>query len=186
MLTIIVPDKEWFDEDTEQFVSIKGAVLQMEHSLIALSKWESKWKKSFLDKLDSLTPEEMIDYFRCMSINSKADPSVYAAIWNDFELRNKVMDYINDSMSAVKFKEDKEGPHSSIKDSLTSDIIYYWMVANQIPFDCEKWHVNRLISLVRICGIKNNAGNKTMSKADLMRRNKDLNSARRSKMHSRG
>lgn len=186
MLTITVPDKEWFNDDTSEFVYTKGATIQMEHSLISLAKWESKWKKAFLDKIGTLTPEEMIDYFRCMTIGSKIDETIFVAIWNDISLRNKVMDYINDSMSAVKFRDDTDGPHSSIKDSLTSDLIYYWMVANNIPFECEKWHVNRLIALIRICGIKNNSGNKTMSKADLMRRNKALNAARRSKMHSRG
>ncbi len=185
MLTITIPDKEYFNELTEEFVYIKGATIQMEHSLISLAKWESKWKKAFLDRIEKLTPEEMIDYFRCMAISSKVDETIFVTIWNDISLRDKVMGYINDSMSAVKFKDDTDGPHSSIKDSLTSDLIYYWMVANNIPFECEKWHVNRLITLVRICGIKNGGG-KRMSNADIIRRNRALNAARRSKLHSKG
>ncbi len=185
MLTITIPDKEWFNSDTEEFVYTKSSTIQMEHSLISLARWESKWKKAFLDRIQELTPEEIIDYFRCMTINSKVDPTVFLAIWDDISLRNRVLEYINDPMSAVKFKEDPHKPHSSIKDSLTSDLIYFWMIANNIPFECEKWHVNRLLTLIRICGIKN-GGDKQMSKMDLMRRNKALNAARRKSLHSRG
>lgn len=185
MLTITVPDKEWFNNETEEFLYVKGATITMEHSLLSLAKWESKWQKAFLDRIEELTPEEMIDYFRCMTINSKVDSSIYAAIWNDLKLRSMVMEYINNPMSAVKFKEDKGRPNSSIKDSITSDIVYYWMVANNIPFECEKWHVNRLITLIRICGMKNNP-EKTMSNQELFRRNKALNAARRKKLRSKG
>lgn len=186
MLTITVPETEWFDEDKSEFIVSHETTLVMEHSLIALSKWESKWKKSFLDHQKELTPDEFADYFRCMTITQKAQPLVYRALWVNIKLRNQIIAYINDPMSAVKFKEDKEGPHSSIRDSVTSDLIYYWMIASNIPSEYEKWHINRLLTLIRICGIKGAGDQKTMSKADLMRRNRALNAARRKKLNSRG
>lgn len=184
MLKITIPEREWYDEDKNEFFHTKEAKLQMEHSLISVSKWESKWKKSFLDSKASLTADAMIDYFRCMVVSPpNIDPIIFQGITQD--LYDEIVRYINDPMTAVKFYEDKDGPKSSIKDTVTSDLIYYWMIANQIPPEYEKWHLNRLMTLIRICGMKQ-APNKTMSKAELARRNRALNASRRAQLHSKG
>lgn len=160
MLQISIPAQEYFDERTEEFISVKPHILQLEHSLISISKWEAKWHKPFLGK-DEKTEEETLDYIRCMTITQNVDPMVYRAI-PTAELE-KAKAYINDPMTATWFNDrDKRPPSRKV---ITSELIYYWMVANQIPFECEKWHFNRLMTLIRICGEKNQPPKK-MSKSD--------------------
>lgn len=181
MLTITIPATEEFDEAKGEFIYAKEQTLQLEHSLLSISKWESKWCKPFLSKHDK-TPEEVIDYIKCMTLNPSVDESVYRCL-SQSNL-NKINDYIGSPMSATYFSEDKNS--KSNREIITSELIYYWMIALQIPFDpCQKWHLNRLLTLIRVCNIKN-APPKKMSKRDIMSRNASLNAARRKQLNTKG
>ena len=181
MLTITVPiSPEGWDEAKQEFVEPKTVTLQLEHSLVSLSKWESKWKKPFYSKKD-ISEEETIDYIKCMTLTKNVDPDVYTHLSR--ENIREIKEYIGDPMTATTFGiEEKSG---SNKEIVTSELIYYWMIASNIPFECQKWHLNRLITLIRVCGIKNNPPKKR-SKRDLMSRNAALNASRRKQMNSKG
>lgn len=180
MLTIKIPKgRELFDEVNNEFITSKAQTLQLEHSLVSLSKWESEWCKPFLTK-DVKTFEESIDYIRCMTITQNVDPIVYRFITN--EEMDQVNRYIKAPMTATTFSNNKE---SINRDVITSEIIYYWMIALNIPFECQKWHLNRLLALINVCNIKNTPPKK-MNKRDVMRRNRALNEARRKKLGTRG
>ena len=181
MLLITVPAKEGFDESKNEFVTIsKEQTLKLEHSLVSLSKWESKWCKAFLTKEDK-TIEETIDYIKCMTITPDVDPNVYRSLTR--EHMEEINKYIGAPMTASHISEEKNGKAS--KEIVTSELIYYWMIALNIPFECQKWHLNRLLTLIRICNIKNQPSKKK-SKRDIMSRNAALNAARRKKLNSRG
>lgn len=178
-LKIAITPEGW-DEKTQQFVDPEYVTLKLEHSLVSLSKWESKWCKPFLSK-ESKSPEETIDYIRCMTIDDDVDPVIYALITN--EHINQVNDYIAAPMTATTFYEDKTSSKS--KETITSELVYYWMVALTIPFECQYWHLNRLLTLVRVCNIKNSPPKKR-SKSEIMSRNAALNAQRRAQMNSKG
>lgn len=178
MLEILVPGKEYFDEDKNEFIYSKPTKLSLEHSLISLSKWESKWKKPFLSS--DKTAEETIDYIRCMTLTQNVQPEVYLSLSGDNI--QAVTDYIEDPMTATKIKRVGKGPKG---ETITAELIYYWMVTLNIPFECQKWHLNRLITLVEICSIKNQP-QKKMSKGEILRQNRELNAARRAKYKTRG
>lgn len=180
MLHITIPATEHFNEETNEFVTTKAQTLQLEHSLISLSKWESKWCKSFIDSKDK-TSEETLDYIRCMTLTPNVKPEVYRSL--SHQNISDINAYIDAPMTATVFND--MGEKSGTKDVITSELIYYWMIANNIPFECEKWHLNRLITLIRVCNIKNTPPKK-MNKRDIMSRNAALNAARRQKMNSRG
>lgn len=180
MLQIVIPATEMWDEVNECFVVEKEQTLCLEHSLVSLSKWEAKWHKPFLSK-ENKTVEETIDYIRCMTLTQNVKPEVYTRLTN--ENVKAVNDYIENPMSATTINEDKNGPKN--REIITSELIYYWMVALQIPFECQKWHLNRLLTLIRVCNIKNKPPKK-MSKKQLMSRNAALNAARRQQMHTSG
>lgn len=182
MLTIKVPiSPEGWDEEKQEFVDPKNQTLQLEHSLVSLSKWESKWKKSFYSKKDK-TLEETLDYIKCMTLNKNIDPDVYNHLTR--ENINEVMNYIADPMTATTFGGNDRG--SSNREIITSELIYYWMIASNIPFDpCQKWHLNRLITLIRVCSIKNTPPKKR-SRRDIMSRNAALNASRRQQMNTKG
>lgn len=180
MLQITIPSGEFFDERTESFVTVKEQTLQLEHSLVSLSKWESKWNKSFLS-IKEKSFEESIDYIRCMTITQNVDPLVYQNITPS--ILSKISDYIDLPMTATTFKDDNNRGHSG--EIITSEIIYYWMISNGIPFECQKWHLNRLLTLIRVCAIKNQPAKK-MGKNELANRNRALNAARRSRLHTKG
>lgn len=181
MLTIEVPiSPEGWDEVKEEFVEAKTQTLQLEHSLVSLSKWESKWNKSFLSNKEK-TYEETKDYIRCMTITQNVDPEVYNCLRNsDID---KVNQYIQAPMTATTFMEDKSGKGN--REVITSELIYYWMIALNIPFECQKWHLNRLLTLIRVCNIKNTPPKKR-SKRDIMNQNAALNAARRKRLNSKG
>lgn len=182
MLELTIPSAEYYIGATNEFVYTQETTLRLEHSLISLSKWESKWKKPFLDQRTAKTLEESIDYIRCMTMNPNVDPKVYLVI-ND-EMMNQVTEYINDSMTATWFSDDKKkGPPS--REKITSELIYYWMVAYQIPSQYEKWHLNRLLTLIRICEVKNQPAKKRSAK-EMAAERRMLNEQRRAKSHSRG
>lgn len=181
MLRLTIPAREFYIEETNEFITTKEQTLQLEHSLVSLSKWESKWCKSFISSREEKTREETIDYIKCMTITQNVDPSVYTYLTQDNI--NKVLEYINAPMTATFFSDDKTGKTN--REPITSELIYYWMVSLQIPFKCEKWHLNRLITLIRVCNLKNQPPKK-MSKRDIMSRNARLNAARRQKHNTKG
>ena len=180
MLRITIPAIELWDENKEEFINTKEQTLQLEHSLVSLSKWESKWNKPFLSK-DTKTEEEELDYIKCMTITQNVDPNVYKFI--PLNVREEIKEYINAPMSATWFSEDKNTKSSS--EQITSELIYYWMIAQNIPFECEKWHLNRLITLIKICNIKSQPPKK-MGKKAIMSRNAALNAARRKQLNTKG
>lgn len=182
MLKITIPKHELYDEATNTFSTLESdVVLRLEHSLLSLSKWESKWCVPFLKT--ELTREQTIDYIRCMTITQNVDPTVYDFITNDNVL--KVTEYIKAPMTATWFSETNGNGKGGNGRTITAELIYYWMIALQIPFECEKWHLNKLLTLIRVCNIENQPPKK-MSKKDVAKNNNKLNAARRAKMHSRG
>lgn len=182
MLQIEIPTREYYDEVQNVFITVKGQTLQLEHSLVSISKWESKWNKPFLSK-DKKTVEEFLDYVRCMTLTQNVNPEVYKNI--DQRIANKITEYIEAPMSATWFNEVKGAPQRPSREVVTSELIYYWMVALQIPFECQKWHFNRLMNLIRICNIKNSP-KKKMSRNEIYSRNAALNAARRKMTGSSG
>lgn len=181
MLELTIESGEVFDENSNEFISVPGKTIRLEHSLVSISKWESKWKKPFLTK-DNKTDEETLDYIRAMTITQNVDPIIYRFLTN--EHMRMVSEYVEDSMTATWFVENNQ-PSPPNKETITSELIYYWMIANQIPMECQKWHINRLLTLIRVCSIKNQPSKK-MDAASLARNNAALNAARRKAMHTRG
>lgn len=182
MLTITIPiSPEGWDEAKQEFVDAKYQTLQLEHSLVSLSKWESKWKKAFCSNKE-ITNEEMLDYVKCMTLTKNVDPEVYDHLTQ--ENVAAIRAYIDDPMTATTFSKDSTGQKN--REIITSELIYYWMIASNVPFDpCQKWHLNRLITLIRVCSIKNDPPKKR-SKRDIMSRNAALNASRRKQMNSKG
>lgn len=180
MLTIVIPEREYFDEENECFIHIKKTTLQLEHSLVSLSKWESKWKEPFLTK-DVKSIEKSLDYIRCMTITQNVDPLVYYGITP--EILDKINAYMEEEMTATTFNE--MGPKKQSRDVITAEIIYYWMLMNNIPLECQKWHLSRLMTLIRVFSIKN-APDKKMSKREVMSQQRALNEARKKKLGTKG
>lgn len=182
MLRITVPAREYYDEAKEEFVNVKEQTLVMEHSLISISKWEAKWKKPYLSK-DNKTVEEIYDYLRCMTVSPvSVDPIVYRSFTK--ENMDKVAEYINDPMTATTINDINRGRRG--REIVTSEIIYYWMIAQNIPTEYEKWHLNRLMTLIRVCAIKNDPNQKKMSRSAIAKQNRAINAARRKKYGTKG
>ena len=171
---------EGWDEEKEEFVESETFTLQLEHSLVSLSKWESKWNKAFLSKKD-ISIEETIDYIKCMTITQNVKPEVYEHI--NRENIEEVNDYISAPMTATTFSEEKQGKGG--RERITAELIYYWMISLNIPFECQKWHLNRLLTLIKVCNIKNSPP-KRKSKKAIMSRNAALNAARKKQMNTTG
>lgn len=181
MLSIHIKERELFDERTSEFITVKGGTLKLEHSLVSISKWESKWKIPFLSK-EKKTKDQIDDYIRCMSVNGDPNPNLISSISTTD--KNRIIDYIDEKQTATWFSDmdDKKNTKSEI---ITSELIYYWMIEYQIPHEYEKWHLSRLLTLIEICNRKNSTPKK-MSRAEIMARNKALNAERKAKLHSRG
>lgn len=181
MLNITIPAIDGWDDDKQEFVDIKPSqTLSLEHSLISLSKWESKWCKPFISTKDK-TKEEIIDYIKCMTLNQNVADDVYNRL--SFENIKQINEYINAPMTATRFFNDKNVKTS--REQITSEIIYYWMITLNIPFECQKWHLNRLLTLIRVCNIKNQPPKK-MSRREILSRNAALNAARRKQFNTKG
>ena len=178
MLCIKVKQMELFDDDKQEFIKIEEQELLLEHSLVSISKWESKWHKPFISS--DKTAEELFDYIRCMNINTVNNELVYKYLSDDDI--NKINEYISDPMTATTFFEQNS---NGKKEIITSELIYFWMVTFKIPIECEKWHLNRLLTLIRICSIKNTPPKK-MSKNEIMSRNAQLNAMRKQQLHTSG
>lgn len=171
---------EQYDDAKQEFIPAKTQILQLEHSLISISKWESKWCKSFLHTNDK-TFEETLDYIKFMTLTQNVKPEVYDRISN--ENVKEIQEYINAPMTATTFSNTKGGKGG--REIVTAELIYYWMIALNIPFECQKWHLNRLLALIRVCEIKN-APPKKMSRKEILSRNAQLNAARRKQLNTTG
>jgi hypothetical protein len=180
MLQITIPPVESYDEIKDEFINSKEQVLQLEHSLVSLSKWESKFCKPFLTKV-SKTNEETIEYIRCMTLTQNIDPEVYNFITQDNIAL--ITAYIEAPMTATTFS--KNANKATNREIITAEIIYYWMIALNVPFECQKWHLNRLLTLINVCNIKNQP-TKKMGKKDLLSRNRALNESRRLALNTSG
>ena len=176
MLKIVIPPvkEQLWVESRQEFINVefKGQTLQLEHSLVSLSKWESKHHKLFLDKNKKST-EEMIDYIRCMTLTQNVNPEAY----NYLTQKNiaDIQKYIDDPMTATTITETEH--KASNGERVSSELIYYWMIALNIPSEYQKWHLNRLLMLIKVCNIKNSPPKK-MSQRELLRRNRALNDSR--------
>lgn len=170
-LKLTIPAREFWDYSKQEFITTKEKTITLEHSLYSISKWESKHHKAFISK-DPKTNEEILDYIKCMTITQNVDPNTYLALGEPELL--KINEYINDSMTATWFSS-KPRPSRSI---VTSEIIYYQMIQAGIPFECEKWHLNRLLTLLRVCSEKSQPPKK-MSRRAIYEQNAALNRQRR-------
>lgn len=181
MLQITIPSSEKWDEVKQEFVNTEGRTLQLEHSLVSISKWEAKWHKPFLANQEK-TIEETQDYVRCMTLTQNVDPQVYCNLTNaNIQTINQ---YIQDSMTATWFQKNYGG-RGTVRETVTSELIYYWMITLNIPFECQKWHLNRLLTLIRVCNVKNSP-RKKMSRKQLLSENRALNEARRKRLNTKG
>lgn len=180
MLTIIVPGVEMFDEKSQEFVSRDDVTLELEHSLVSLSKWEQIYEKPFLGK-DEKSAEEILEYIKIMTMTPNVPDRVFLKL-----SENNIVDinnYIEAKMTATWFSEAPGAPQT--RDVITSELIYYWMITFQIPFECERWHLNRLFTLIRVCNIKQ-AKPKKMSRSEIAARNRELNAQRRARLGTKG
>lgn len=178
MLTVTVPSEEFYDSEKEEFLYTEPVTFEMEHCLLAISKWESKWKKSFFSK-ESKTSEEVLDYIRCMTMSADIPKDVYDRLPDS--VFSQIVDYIDDYHSATTIKQNGR-PSREI---ITTEIIYYWMTIYNIPFECETWNIDRLLNLIQICIIKSEPPKK-LGKNALRERNASLNAARRAQLHTKG
>lgn len=181
MLTIKIKGREEFNNATQEFIQTKDTILTLEHSLVSVSKWEAKYHKPFLGK-DKKTYEETIDYIKCMTITQNVDPAVYRLLTK--ENMDEINEYITNPMTATWFNEQKNNAKKN-SEQITSELVYYWMVALEIPWEAQKWHLNRLLVLIRICNNKNQPSKK-MGKRETMSRNAALNAARRKSLGTSG
>lgn len=182
MLQIVVPiGREMYDEAKNEFIYPEERILQLEHSLISLSKWESKWNKPFLHTTE-LTEEETLDYIKFMTINKNIKPDTYNYLTQKHI--KQITDYIAAPMTATTFSEDKKGKPD--RERITAEIIYYWLVTLNIPFDpVEKWHLNRLITLIRVCNIKNQP-QKKKSRKELLSEQAAINARNKQRFKPKG
>lgn len=178
MLTITIPGDEFYDEDKEEFIVLEPKTINLEHSLISISKWESKWCKPFMSS--TKTNIELLDYVKNMTLNDNISDDVYYRLTS--ENVNDINNYIEAPMTATTFKETKGGGNKEI---ITSELIYYWLVSFNIPIECEKWHINRLLTLIKVCNIKN-APPEKVNRQEIIRRNKQLNAERRKQLETTG
>lgn len=182
MLDITIPDSEVYDEEGNKFFTVRGTTLRLEHSLVSLSKWESEHKKPFLSR-KQMTREETLSYIKCMTITQNVDPVIYSIIPES--LFEEVANYIEHPMTATTFSKEEAKKKATNTEIITSEIIYYWMIALQIPVEFQKWHLNRLLTLINVCNLKNQP-KKKMNRSDVYARNKALNAARRRALNSTG
>lgn len=180
MLFIDIPGNEYWDSDKQEFIYIDKKTIQLEHSLVSISKWESKYNKVFLSK-DDKSVDEILYYIKCMTITQNVNPIIYLALTEDNF--SEVNAYIDAPMSATYFSKDNN--KSLSREPITSELIYYWMISFNIPFECQKWHLNRLLTLIKICAIKNQQPNK-MGKKELLSRNAKLNEMRKKQLNTKG
>lgn len=179
MLKIIVPSKELFIEKTETFENTKETQLSLEHSLVSVSKWESKWHKPFLNNIDK-TNDEIIDYIKCMTLTQNINDNIYQALSG--KNINDIKEYIENPMTATWFMKTKNSAQNRI---VTNELIYYWMITLNIPMECQKWHLNRLLTLIQVCNSEN-APKEMRNPNDILRENAAINAARKKQFNTKG
>jgi hypothetical protein len=188
MLELVVPSdiNEGWDEIKGEFIYEelnKPKTIMLEHSLVSLSKWESLWKKRYFP-VENRTIDEIVSYIQCMTITKNVEPEVYDRLIHHQDLINRITEYINDPMTATTFGKN-QNDNSTRTENISSELIYFWMFDNGIPMECEKWHLNRLLTLIRVCNVKRGSGKK-MSQSEIMRQYKSINEANRAKFRSKG
>lgn len=179
MLKLTIPSIEMYDEVLEEFIVTRPLYIQLIHSLVSISKWESKWNKPFLTT-DEKTYDETIDYIRCMTITQNIPEEAYDRLTND-NIKT-INEYIEAPMTATIINSSSGKTNREV---ITSEVIYHWMISLNIPFECQKWHLNRLLTLINVCNIKNQPAKK-MSRREILNRNKALNEQRRNQLNTRG
>ena len=183
MLILEIQPFEYYDEKNQEFVEVKKATkLVLEHSLVSISKWEMKYKKAYLSDRP-MNEEEVLYYIKCMTISQNIDDSVYLGLSKDDII--KIKNYIEDDMTAVKFPDGISGQRQARRETYTSELIYYLMTANNIPVEFQKWHLNRLLTLLKVCAVKNTPP-KRRSKSQLTKDYAAINRANRAKFHTKG
>jgi hypothetical protein len=180
MLTIVILGTEMFDETKQEFVTEGDITLELEHSLVSLSKWESIYEKPFLGTKEKTT-EEVLEYIKVMTVTPNIPPEAYLNL-SESNIQ-AINDYIDSKKTATWFNDPPGAPAS--RDVITAELIYYWMIVFQIPFECENWHLNRLFTLIRVCNLKQ-AKPKKMSRAEVAARNRELNAQRRQQLGTKG
>jgi hypothetical protein len=180
MLKIVVGAVEAYDESTDEIIMVDGTELELEHSLVSLSKWESEFEEPFLGQKEKTT-EQVIAYIKAMTLTPDVPDEVYLEL-SEENFQN-INEYLDAKMSATWFSEQPGAPKS--KEVITAELIYYWMVVFQIPFECETWHLNRLFTLIRICNVKQSKPEK-MPRAEIAQRNRELNAQRKKQLGTRG
>lgn len=180
MLTIVIPGVEMYDEADEVFVTEGDVTLDLEHSLVSLSKWEQMYEKPFLDKSEKST-EEVLTYIKLMVVTPDISPEVFQKLSQ--KNIDEVNAYLDRKMSATWFNDSPGAPAS--REIITSELIYYWMITFQIPFECQHWHINRLFTLIRVCNLKT-AKPKKMSRNEMAARNRELNEQRKKRLGTKG
>lgn len=178
-IQIHIPKREIYDEEKEMFIDVNEYNLTLEHSLLSISKWESKWHVPYITKKEK-TSEQVLDYIRCMNTGKPIPEEVYNYIPGE-EL-DKIVKYINDPMTATTVKTRNNEQNREI---LTSEVIYYYMFECNIPKECERWHINRLMTLIGVFGVKRDTGTK-LSRSEAIARNKMINERNKAKYHTRG
>ena len=181
MLELHIPGEERWDERTNMFVYDEPVTLRLEYSLLSLSKWESKWHKPYLNENVKKTREETLDFVRCMTLTKGVDPTVYTRLRREDWLA--IQRYMSDPMTAATFKDRKGGKKRARYQ--TADLFYAAMASYGIPFECEKWHLNRLLTLIRVCNEKHKPPKK-VSKSEQAARRKALNAKRKKELGTRG
>lgn len=176
MLEIDVSTGESFDEERNKFVVTSSFRVMLEHSLVSASKWESLWKEPFLGKKEK-TAQQNLSYVKFMILNDELPPGVFKKLVEDHI--NEIKGYIADTMTATKLYTDPNAPQS--RETITTELIYYWMISLSIPIEFQHWHLNRLITLIRTVNLKN-----TPKRKMSMKERRDLNRARLSQMNTRG
>ena len=180
MLTLVIPMGEAFDDDKQEFIPIDETTLHLEHSLVSLSKWEIEFEKPFLETGDK-TSEEILSYINYMILDTEFPPEVFSHFTK--EHMDAINAYITAPMTATWFQEEQK--KAGLPETITNELIYYWMVALTIPFECQYWHLNRLLTLIRVCNIKNEPP-KELSPAELAARNRALNEQRKRELGTSG
>ena len=170
---------EMWDEKNEEFIPPVTTTIEMEHSLVSLSKWESKYCKPFISKEDK-TGEETLDYIKFMTLTPDVDPSVY----DHLSERNikAINDYIDAPMTATTVPNTNTGGG---RETVTAELVYYWMIALTIPPQYESWHLNKLLTLIKVCNFKSQPPKK-LSTQEAISRNKAINEANKKKFNTKG
>ena len=197
MLKITIPETEFYDSSTNSFFTVAKQTLLLEHSLISLSKWEQKWHIRFLDDSITKTREQIVDYIRCMTVNSEPDPSVYSVIANNETIIKQIKDYIQNPMTATTIydlRNELKKSKKEKKENLSAEVLYYMMFSRGIPIECSKWHLNTLISLLKVYDFYNEQnvnkakgknGTRKLNSEELADRNA-INEARRKALKTNG